>query len=143
MSKNQLLAEAILISSYCDIVIKLMQISKEMSICKVIIFTYVMKKKRFAHQEIYKGNTENDVLFKFISEISGAYEDLCSNLEYIFKAIDLLVSNNNLIIEDDVLKYKGTSEQPLYVVSKFTQKAILESRYVTERQVMKEVMHIV
>lgn len=143
MSKNQLLAEAILISTYCDIIIKLMQVSKEMPVGKIIVFAYIMKKNRFTEEEIYKGNTQNDVLFKFLSGISGAYEDLCEDFEYIFKSIDLLINNNNLKIEDSVVKYIGMSEQPIYVVSKFIKKAILESSYVTERQFIKEVMHIV
>lgn len=141
MPNNQTLAEAIIISSYCDIILRILQITKELSISKLITLSYILKKNRFMEEEIYKGNNTTDILLKFISGMSGAFEDYCNEIEYILKAIHVLVKSGNLYIKKDKVKLGVVKKDSLYKESKFVQKALEESKKITDRQFLKEVMH--
>lgn len=141
MPNNEILAESIILSSYCDIILRIVEITKEISINKLMTLAYIIKKNKFMQEEIYKGNNTTDILLKFISGMSGAFEDYCNDIEYVLKAIHVLVKNKNLIIEDGQVKLILIKKEPLYRESKFIHKVLEESKKITDRQFLKEVIH--
>lgn len=141
MSKNKVLAEAIILSGYCDIILGILQKHKQLSINKTLVFSYLIKKNKFNNKEIYNTNNSKDILLKCISKLSGAFEDYCNNIEYIFKAIHLLVQNGDLLIEEDKLNYNSKNNKTIYIESNFITKSISESDKMTDRQFLKEVIH--
>lgn len=141
MPNNQILAEAIILSSYCDIILRILEVTKELSVNKIMTLSYIIKKNRFMEEEIYKGNNTTDVLLKFISGMAGAFEDYCNDSEYILKAIHVLVKSENLYIKEGQVKFISVKEKPLYKESKFVHKVLEESKKITDRQFLKEVIH--
>lgn len=141
MSKNKILAEAIMISRYCDIILGILQRHRQLSINKTSIFSFLIKRNRFTDKEIYSVNNSKDILLKCISKLSGAFEDYCNEIEYIFKAIHLLIQNGDLTIEEEQIRYNSKSNISIYAENKFIEKCIKESHKMTDRQFLKEVMH--
>ncbi|WP_160693128.1 hypothetical protein [Clostridium sp. C2-6-12] len=141
MSKNKVLAEAIMLSGYCDIILGILQKHKQLSINKTLVFSYLIKKNKFNEKEIYSANNSKDILLKCISKLSGAFEDYCNSIEYIFKAIHLLIQNGDLLIEDDILNYNSKNNKTIYMENNFIAKSINVSGKMTDRQFLKEVIH--
>lgn len=140
MSKNKVLADAIILSGYCDIILGILQKHGQLSVNKILVFSYIIKKNKFNDKEIYSANNSKDMLLKCISQLSGAFEDYCNSIEYILKAIHLLIQNGNLLIEEDQLKYNLKEHNTIYIESNFITKSIRESKKMTDRQFLKEVM---
>lgn len=141
MPKNKVLAEAIILSGYCDIILGILQKHKQLSINKTLVFSYLIKKNKFNEKEIYSANNSKDILLKCISKLSGAFEDYCNSIEYIFKAIHLLIQNGDLLIEDDILNYNSKNNKTIYMENNFIAKSINVSGKMTDRQFLKEVIH--
>ncbi|EHI97267.1 hypothetical protein CDLVIII_0532 [Clostridium sp. DL-VIII] len=141
MPKNKVLAEAIMLSGYCDIILGILQKHKQLSINKTLVFSYLIKKNKFNEKEIYSANNSKDILLKCISKLSGGFEDYCNSIEYIFKAIHLLIQNGDLLIEDDILNYNSKNNTTIYMENNFIAKSINVSGKMTDRQFLKEVIH--
>ncbi|MEX0050244.1 hypothetical protein AB2T85_06305 [Clostridium butyricum] len=141
MPKNKVLAEAIILSGYCDIILGILQKHKQLSINKTLVFSYLIKKNKFNEKEIYSANNSKDILLKCISKLSGAFEDYCNSIEYIFKAIHLLIQNGDLLIEEDILNYNSKNNKTIYMENNFIAKSINVSGKMTDRQFLKEVIH--
>lgn len=141
MPKNKVLAEAIMLSGYCDIILGILQKHKQLSINKTLVFSYLIKKNKFNEKEIYSANNSKDILLKCISKLSGGFEDYCNSIEYIFKAIHLLIQNGDLLIEDDILNYNSKNNKTIYMENNFIAKSINVSGKMTDRQFLKEVIH--
>ncbi|AVQ37750.1 hypothetical protein C7M56_03250 [Clostridium botulinum] len=140
MSKNRILTEAIIISRYCDIILGILQKHNNLSVNKILVFSFLIKKNRFNDKEVYSINNSKDILLKCISKLSGAFQDYCNEIEYILKAIHLLIQNEDLIIEEEQIKYNCRNNELIYIENKFIEKCIKESYKMTDRQFMKEAM---
>lgn len=141
MSKNMILAEAIIISRYSDIILGMLQRHKELSINKVLVFSFLIKKNIFNVKEVYSAKNSVDIMLKCISKLSGTFQDYCNEIEYIFKAIHLLIKNGDLMFENQQIRYVSKSNKSTFVVEKFIDKCINESKKMTDRQFLKEVMN--
>jgi hypothetical protein len=136
-------AEVIQISIYCDIILQMLNKHRELSVNKVLVFAYLVKKDKFIPRNIYTGNNTKDVIYKCLSLLSGDYKEYCNSIEFIIKAIHLLNINELVILENDVLKSsgKGNIDKFIYEESMFLEKAIEASKRMTEKQFIKEVIH--
>ena len=143
MSKNRILTEAIIISRYCDIILGILQKHNNLSINKILVFSFLIKKDKFTEKEVYSVKNTNDIMLKCISKLSGAFQDYCNEVEYILKSIHLLIKSGELIFEGEEIKYNSKSNKVIYRESKFIEKCINESNKMTDKQFLKEVMHSV
>ncbi|MDD9786681.1 hypothetical protein PVE99_30445 [Priestia megaterium] len=145
MKNLKLEAETIQVSIYCEIILQILYKHKELSINKILVFAYLIKKDRFISRKIYNGNNTQDIIYKCISMLSGDYIEYCNSIEFILKAIHLLNENNLLSIENDVLHGSTavTFDKYIYEESMFFEKAIEASKRMNDMQFMKEVTHIV
>ena len=75
--------------------------------------------------------------------LSGNYKGFCESVEYIMKAIHLLVKCDAVIIENTILKPLSTADRPnmVYQESLFIENTIEASKKMTDKQFMKEVMY--
>ncbi|RFU67476.1 hypothetical protein D0469_14570 [Peribacillus saganii] len=145
MKNLKLEAETIQISIYCEIILRILSNHKHLSVNKMLVFAYLIKKDRFIPRKIYNGNNTQDIIYKCISMLSGDYREYCNNIEFILKAIHLLNKNKLVLIENNILQSCTESiiDLPIYEESMFLEKAIKASQKMTEKQFMKEVTHIV
>lgn len=141
MSNNTQKMEVILISKYCDLVLKILAVHKNLSVNKTIFFAYLLNKEDFFYSDIYRSNTTNDLLIKCISQIAGNYFDYCESIEYIIKAIHLLIINKQLVINETELIYFQQGGLSIYYENKFIENVINKSRDFSDRQFMKEVIN--
>lgn len=141
MSNNELKMEVILISKYCDIVIKILAVHKSLSVNKTLFFAYLLNKKSFNFGDIYNSNTSVNALLKSISQVSGNYHNYCKSIEFIIKAIHLLITNELLLLNGTELIYAKEGGTNLSYSNKFIEKAINESQNFSDRQFLKEVIN--
>lgn len=138
----ELEAETIQISIYTNIVINILKNHGELSVNKILLFSYLIKKEKFRLGKIYNANNTKDVVCKAISLLSGEYTEYCENIQFILKAIHLLVMSKKIEVNGYLLYWiSGLEvEKSLYQESPFIQKAIEECKKMSDRQFMKEVI---
>lgn len=135
--------EAIQISIYCEVIKQMLRNHEELSISKTLIFSYLIKNDYFLLRSVYTANSSQDLIYKGLSLLVGNYMDFCESVEYIMKAIHLLINCDLLSIENNILKLVSTSElsKGFYQESPFIEKAIEASKRMTDKQFMKEVIY--
>ena len=109
MKNLELKAETIQISVYINIILNILQKHNELSLSKILFFSYLIKKQNFVPEKIYTAKNTREIVYKAISLVSGEYVDYCANIQ-------------------------------IYQESAFIGKAIEESKKMSEKQFMKEVI---
>lgn len=131
--------EILLLSTYCDITLKILKTHKNLSVNKLVTFSYLIKKNKFMNSNIYNSSNKNDLVLKYLSQLSGQFDDYSENLKYIIGAIHLLIENNKIFEVSGELIYKETSEIVIEEKS-FINLAIRESKKYSDEQFLKEVV---
>ncbi|HBV97562.1 MAG: hypothetical protein JL50_04055 [Peptococcaceae bacterium BICA1-7] len=139
MNKNIIELDIILTSTYFKIVLDILKVHKNLSINKTLVFSYLIKKRQFMNSNIYNTQNKNDLVLKYISQLSGLYNDYCKNIKYIISAIHLLITSNKLSLHLGELIYIETGELTVKEKS-FINNAIQESKNYSDRQFLKEVI---
>lgn len=139
MNKNQLELEIILTSTYSKIIMDILKTHKNLSVNKTLVFSYLIKKRKFLNSNIYSASNKNDVVLKSLSQLTGLYDDYLENIKYIVGAIHLLIINNKLVYNLGELIYVETGEI-ISVEKSFINNAIHESKSYSDRQFLKEVI---
>jgi len=141
MQRLEVQAEIVMISAYCDIVLKILSTHRTLSINKMLVFAYLIKKKKFNQSDIYSTHNKHDVVLKCISQLSGLFGDYCENIQYLVKAIHILVSDGKVVVHETELLLPTDSQPIEYSENEFIKKAIEESKRYTDRQFLKEVIY--
>lgn len=139
MNKNFYEMEILLLSTYSEIVLDILKKHKNLSVTKIVTFSYLIKKNKFMNSSIYNTSNKNDVVLKCLSMLSGLFDDYCENIKYIIGAIHLLVENKKISEVSGELLYKETSEIVIEEKS-FINIAIRESKKYSDEQFLKEVV---
>lgn len=145
MQKLELEAEIIQVSIYMNIVLNILKKHGKLSVNKILLFSYLVKKEKFRLGKVYAANNTQDIVCKAISLLSGEYEEYCGNVRFILKAIHLLIIAQKIELNDSFLSLtdEQSVEENIYQESPFLEKAIEESKTMSERQFMKEVTLII
>jgi hypothetical protein len=143
MRKIELEVETIQLSIYCDIIVQVLKKHQELSINKILLFAYLIKKQRLIPFKIYTGNNTQDVIYKCISLIAGEYHEYCNSIQYIIKSIHLLITEKKIHLDNNLLRCPKDTKigKVIYDEDMFIEKAIEASKKMTDRQFMKEVMY--
>lgn len=135
-------ADAIQISIYCDVIMRILNKHNNLSISKMLVFSYLIKKDKFSMKNIYNANTSQDIIYKGLSLLSGDYEGFSDSIEYCIKAIHLLVQTNSIRLEDNILiEIPNKKNILVYEESMFLEKVIEASKRMSDKQFMKEVTY--
>ena len=132
-------SEILQISHYSEIIIQILYIHNVLSLIKLITFSYIIKNGRY---DLYNSNHSRELAYRSISLLSGNYNDFISNIKPILKSIDILVSNRRIELENSIVKlihYKSVLNQ-IYEKESFIYKAINDSKRMSDRQFLKEVI---
>lgn len=135
--------EVIQISIYCNIIKQILKKHNELSLIKILVFSYLIKNDYFLLSNVYKANSSQDLIYKGLSLLTGNYKGFCESIEYIMKAIHLLINCDAVIIENTILKSVSTVDCPkmVYQESPFIENTIEASKKMTDKQFMKEVIY--
>ena len=93
------------ISVYCNIVYMIVKQHKDMSVAKLIFFTYAINKERFFDKEIYNAKNTQNIISKEISAINGDFEGYANAMPYVLKAIHILVQVQKIRIEGSIVHW--------------------------------------
>ncbi|WP_442603610.1 hypothetical protein [Paenibacillus sp. KN14-4R] len=145
MSKLKLEAESLQISIYCSIIMDILITHKELSVNKMLFFTYIVKKEKLLPGSIYNGNNTQDIIYKCLSYLTGDFHEYCNSIEFILKAIHILkvkgmIDLKNSIIRIDIQNETKLSGKRIYEESSFIRKAIDASKRISDTQFMREVV---
>lgn len=135
-------AEAFQLGVYCDIIKDLLLRYRSMSIIKIIVFSFWIKKQKSLQVECFSAHNSTDLVFKALSQLAGRYDELICQLPYIFEALDILIKNQICDIHvSEVMCLIPT--RPAKLENSFIYLAIEESKSFTDRQFLGEVISIV
>ena len=142
MQNLELEAETIQISIYSNIVLNLLKKHTVLSLNKIMLFSYLVKKEKFRLGKVYTAHNTQDIVCKAVSLISGEYLEYCENVKFILKAVHLLFINSKVKMEGSLLYLSDESDvkKSLYPESPFIENAIEVSKKMSDRQFMKEVI---
>lgn len=142
MRTLELQSESIQISAYCDIIYLLLKNHQKLSIWKTAAFTYIIKREQLLDTKIYNAQHTRDLIQKGLSFLAGDFENFSVGVPYIIKAIHLLINANIIKLESNLLTLTNTQPtyKPVYNESNFLKKVIEESKLMTDRQFMREVI---
>lgn len=140
---NSIKFEAYQIGVYCDTVYLILKQHADISVAKLIFFTYAINKERFFDRDVYNAKNTQNILSKEISTINGDFVGYANATPYILKAIHILAQAKKIKIEGNVVHLldkeyccvKCNSE------SKFVYNVIEESKSWTDKRFMREVLH--
>lgn len=136
-------SETIQISIYCDIIKQILKKHNELSVCKMLVFSYLIKNYNYAPKSVYNANSSQDLIYKGLSLLAGDYQGFCENIEYVIKAIHLLKSKELIGLENNIVSGIANVKtgELIYKESTFIEKVIESSKRVTDKQFMKEVIY--
>jgi hypothetical protein len=135
--------EIVQISLYCDIIMMLMKKHERMSLTKLIVFSYLVKKENNMFQVIFKSSNKKDIVNKYLSLLSGDFEKLLNSYKYILKAIHILIRNSLIKIDDSSVISKTEKLDScvnVYAEKDFTKKVIGKAVNMSDKQFMREVL---
>lgn len=142
MGKVNLESEALQISIYCNSIMNILNEHKRLSLVKVVIFSYLVKRNRLKSQQIYDGKHSTDLMYKSLSLLIGNFEEFSNSVGNILKSIHILNEKNLISLEQNFIKL-GTKQyeyKEVYKESLFFKKAIEECIHVSDKQFLKEVL---
>lgn len=140
---NSIKFEVYQMSVYCDTVYMIVKQHIDISVTKLVFFTYAINKERFFDKEVYNAKNTQNVLSKEISTINGDFVGYANATPYILKAIHILAQAEKIKIEGNIVhlldpkfKYAKCNSE-----SRFVYNVIEESKSWTDRRFMREVLH--
>jgi hypothetical protein len=127
----------------CDIIEQILKRHKELSVSKMLVFSYLIKRDKFTYRSVYTANNSQDIIYKGLSLLAGDYVGFCDSIEYIIKAIHLLKLKNIIGLENNIIiEISNTGiGKAVYEESMFLGKVIEASKKMTDKQFMKEVTY--
>lgn len=137
--------EALQISFFSEIILDILSRHEELSLIKVSLFAYLIKSNRSNIYRIYNGKTNNDLVYKAVSLLSGEYQTFCKSMPYILKAVHLLNSIQKISEENQTLKVckSDINKISIFKENSFIDKAIEASKKMSDKQFAKEVINCV
>lgn len=135
--------EAYQISVYCDTVYMILKQHTDLSIVKLIFFTYAINKERFFDRDVYNAKNTQNILSKEISTINGDFEGYANATPYILKAIHILAQANKIKVENNIAHLLDSDYRCVKCnsESKFVYNVIEASKSWTDKRFMREVLH--
>lgn len=131
-------AEVLQISRYIDIVDEIITDFPGLSVFKVLTFSYLKKNRGNYFKSIHSGKNKKDLLYKYLAEMTGKFDDFIGAIQYIIVSLDILILNEIIYIDNGLVYSK---REKLHNNSNdFVSRAIQESYLFSERQFMKEVI---
>lgn len=136
-------AEALQVGMYCSIIKDLLIQYRNMSVAKILVFSFIIKKQENLKIECFSDRNSNDLVLKALTQIAGRHDELINQLSYIFQAIDLLIKNGVCDIHSSEIMCLLPVSATQQLKKGFIYSAIEESKSYTDRQFLKEVISIV
>lgn len=129
-------------SIYCNIITMLLKEHNSLSLNKLIVFSYLLKKESLIPHSVFRSTNKKDIVNKYLSLLSGDLNNLFYSYQYIIEAIHVLLRN-------EVIKLNGVFitktnkldiEKFVYKESDFTKKVIEKTKTMSDKQFMREVL---
>lgn len=132
-------AEVLKISKYCEIITQIIDIHKVLSVIKLLVYSYIVKNCKI---DLFDCRTSTELVYRSISLMTGNFDIFLNEIPVILKSIHILFASKKINIEDSIVKPINTiyAINRLYDIDSFIYKAINESKKMSDRQFLKEVI---
>ena len=142
MRNLELESEAIRISKFCHIICQILFMHRELSLNKLVFFSYVVKTKGEYLSSLFTAKNAKYLDNKVTSVINGDYTNYCQNIDVILKSIHMLILNKNCKLEDGIVFFVSRKgyEKAIYDENSFIYKAINYSKNIEDFQFLKEIV---
>ena len=142
MRNLELESEAIRISKFCHIICQILFMHRELSLNKLVFFSYVVKTKGKYLSSLFTAKNAKYLDNKVTSVINGDYTNYCQNIDVILKSIHMLILNKNCKWEDGIVFFVSRKgyEKAIYDENSFIYKAINYSKNIEDFQFLKEIV---
>lgn len=139
-TKIELDSEILQISLYCEIIIQILSLHKQLSLIKLIVFSFIIKNK---NQCVYTSKDTNEITYKCLSILSGQFKSFLNDIPIIIKSVDILHKNNRISVKNSVVipVHITFATNQIYDTNDFFYKAISESKYIPDKHFLKEVIN--
>lgn len=135
--------EVVQVSIYYDLIRRILIKYRSISVIKVAVISFIIKKREYLQGSMYSAKHTNDVILKFLSQANGLFDELCGQFKYIFEAIDILVAYGDCEVHEGELTCNPSIHLQVKGFDPFTESVIRQSIYYTDRQFLKEVISVV
>jgi len=132
-------SEIVITSAYCDIVYSIAVKAEIISVNKAMPFAYLIRYYSDNSDLVYDLKTNRDYVYKALSLLGGQYENYQRDIPRIIEAIDIMIHAGVLIYKDGMISSTNKLKMK-QAIFPFFLKAIIESKKVSERQFMREVI---
>lgn len=142
MRNLELESEAIRISRFCHIICQILFMHRELSLNKLVFFSYVVKTKGEYLSSLFSAKNAKYLDNKVTSVINGDYTNYCQSIDVILKSIHILILNKNCKLEDGIVFFVSRKgyEKAIYDENSFIYKAINYSKNIEDFQFLKEIV---
>ena len=132
-------SEIVITSAYCDIIYSIAVKAEIISVNKAMPFAYLIRYYSDNSDLVYDLKTNRDYVYKALSLLGGQYENYQRDIPRIIEAIDIMIHAGVLIYKDGMISSTNKLKMK-HTIFPFFLKAIIESKKVSERQFMREVI---
>ena len=140
--KLNLEVEIIQTSIYCNIIPMLLKEHNSLSLNKLIVYSYLLKKESLIPHSVFKSTNNKDIVNKYLSLLSGDLNNLFYSYKYILEAIHILLRNELIKLNGTIITKtnKLEIEKFVYKEDEFTKKVIEKTKTMSDKQFMREVL---
>ncbi len=130
------------ISMYCEIIKVLLKEHNYLSISKICVFSFLLKRENVIDATIFNNNMTKNIVSTYLSLLLGEFDQFEKSLEYIFKALNILILNSVVKNQEGTLcLLKNFDESCYYEEKNFTKRVIEESKKWSDKRFMREVLY--
>lgn len=131
----------IILSAYCNAIMGVVTFQQGLSVCKIILLSFLVKSHEISKTVQYDGRHSNDILTKAVSEAAGEFERLRIELDFILQALILLQKQEWIAIDTDRVNLGASS----HVAGRgrldvFSEKLVRECYEIEDALVLKAVI---
>ncbi len=130
------------ISIYCEIIKILLKEHNCLSISKICVFSFLLKQENVLDATIFNNNMTKNIVSTYLSLLLGKFDQFEKSIEYIFKALNILILNSVVKNQEGILSLlKNFDESCYYEEKDFTKRVIEESKKWSDKRFMREVLY--
>ena len=130
------------ISIYCEIIKILLKEHYCLSISKICVFSFLLKQENVLDATIFSNNMTKNIVSTYLSLLLGKFDQFEKSIEYIFKAMNILIINSVIKNQEGALSLLKNLDDSFYYKEKdFTKRVIEESKKWSDKRFMREVLY--
>ena len=141
---NDYESEVLIVAKYLTILHSIFEKHSCISLTKLIVFCFLAKKDTFNQKSLYDNKTKNNIVAKYLTNLTGNVDQFFYEVEYILEAIHILILNNYIELSDKIIKCVVKNEVKLNEDDlPFFDNVIFAANEMSDEEFLREVLRYV